>query len=323
MASVNVVVTCTKRKTRTPVSQLRLGEVAGATPEARAALWVDRLKAASSDRVRALDLYAGDHWSVVRSLPGAGARSGIEVRLWICSAGYGLVPAEAGLHPYSATFSDRHADQVHRFTGLSRRESHRRWWAALEPWEGPQPGEPRTIRDLAQRTPEIPIVMVGSDSYLDPLAPDLRSTLGVLASPDLLIMISGGTKRSAGLDQNLIPFDARLNSVLRGPLMSLNARVVRELLVSGTELSAPATTEWLAELGRELPHFKYPVRERISDDEVIAFIRGELVDNPRARWSPLHRKLRETLRLACEQKRFRDLFVTVAAEAGAQEGLSL
>lgn len=320
MPGVNLVVTCTKRKTRTPIPGLRLGEVAAESAEARAELWAERLRTATGDRIPAFDLYAGDHWSVVRSIPRTGARSGHEVKLWICSAGYGLISAEAEVHPYSATFSSRHADQVHRFTGVSRRESHRRWWAALQGWEGPHAGEPRTIRDLAQRAPDVPIVVVGSDSYLDPLAADLRSAVEVLASPDLLIMLSGGTGHSAGLERNLVPFDARLNRVLHGPLMSLNARVAREILARRVGLSVPAVTGWITEFGRELPRFAYPVRGRITDAEVTAFIRRELDDNSRVRWSPLHRKLRDELGLACEQKRFRDLFFTVVRRAGAQEG---
>ncbi|MBV9109251.1 MAG: hypothetical protein JO306_07585 [Gemmatimonadetes bacterium] len=319
MANVNVVVTCTKGKTRKPSLELQLGDVSAATPEERASLWIARLEKARGEKTRAFDLYSGDHWSVVRSLPAAAARSGSDVQLWICSAGYGLIRADTQLHPYSATFSNPNPDQVHRFSGISRREAHRRWWATLTQWAGPQRGAPRTIREIAERQPETPIVVVGSESYVDPIAADLRSTAGVLHSPDQLVILSAGTGRMAGLESNLASYDARLNRLLSGALMSLNVRVARELLEWGVEISTGEVNEWLADFGREVPRFEYPVRDRLSDDQVKAFIRGELTADPNVRWTSLHKKLRRELHLACEQKRFRDLFFTVRAEPDAQE----
>lgn len=319
MDRVNVVVTCTKRKTRPAAADLQLRSVSAETPELRAERWIEALESARGEVVPALDLYSGDHWKVVRSLSAAGLRSGREVQLWVCSAGYGLISASTHLHPYSATFSDRHPDQVHRFSHLSRRESHRRWWAALTVWRGPDPSAPRTITGLASKAPDVPIVVVGSESYLEPLAADLQQAARKLTSLDRLLLLSGGMNRSPALEQNLIAFDARLTRALRGPLMSLNVRVAREMLEQGIDLTTSAVSRWVSEFGRELKPFEYPVRERTGDEEVKAYVRRELASNPGARWSPLHRKLREALQLACEQKRFRDLFFTVRAEAGAQE----
>lgn len=314
MTRVNVVVTCTKRKTRPPAEGLRLQTVESGTPEERAAGWVSHLRSATGEAVPALDLYAGDHWAVVRELPGAGARGGHEVRLWICSAGYGLIPASAEIHPYSATFSAGHPDAVHSPGPLGRSETHRRWWDAISAWEGPVPGAPRTLADLAAQEPGSPLLVVASPSYLDPLTKDLRAATGALRQPDSLLVLSGGAGPLQGLERQQVHFDARLQRRLGGAMMSLNVRLVREVLAGGVPIRSDEVAAFVDALARDLPEFRYPERRRQSDEEVTAYIREELGRDGQVRWSPLHRKLREQLGLACEQKRFRSLYEAVRAE---------
>lgn len=314
MRRVNLVVTCTKRKSRRPADALRLREVPPAAPEERASAWLDRLRAGDGEVVPALDLYAGDHWSVIRELPDAGEWGGVEVRLWICSAGYGLIPADAGVLPYSATFSAGHPDSVHAPGVVSRGEAHRRWWRALAEWKGPVPDAPRTLRALAAREPEVAVMVVASPSYLDPLMADLREAAAALRDPESLMVVSGGAGALAGLERQQVPFDARLQAQLGGAMMSLNARVAREVLSSRTELRASAVAGAIQALARDLPEFRYPERVRQTDEQVRAYLHGELSASPEARWTPLHRKLRDQLGLACEQKRFRGLWEKVRAE---------
>ena len=58
-------------------------------------------------------------------------------------------------------------------------------------------------------------------------------------------------------------------------------------------------------------------RKPLTDEEVKRFIRGKLRANPKARHSPLLRSLRESGQ-ACEQKRFKNLFLEVQEEIRAQ-----
>src|SRR5258707_1212852 len=87
----------------------------GGTSWARATAWVERLASeVNTPAVRAVDLYAGEHWRVAASLPDLviDAATGTDARLWACSAGYGLIPAHAMVRPYAATLSPGHADSV-------------------------------------------------------------------------------------------------------------------------------------------------------------------------------------------------------------------
>jgi hypothetical protein len=311
------VVPCTKRKTRPIPDEARLRSVAGASPEERVERWVERLRGSSGETVPALSLYGGDHWSVVRSVASDGDLP-YRVQLWVCSAGYGLVAADAPLRPYSATFSKGHPDSTHATTPeLGQRESFRRWWRALARWEGPVPGAARSVLDLAHATPEATILVAGSARYLGAMEDDLLQARRALESPEALTIVSAAGVCLGQLESSRPAFDARLARKIGGGLMSLNVRVLREVLRGGTAPPrTPDVAARVAALASGLAPFQKPRRAPLTDDEVRAYLREELYRSPGARWSPLHRRLRDA-GSACEQKRFRRLHEEVRAESGS------
>src|SRR5262245_59621662 len=108
---------------------LRLRTVRTLDQGERVRRWWRNLFEASHDSVLANDLYLGDHWSIVKSLPGIATKSGFRAFLWVASAGYGLIPGAASIRPYSATFASGNPDSV--FThqlGEIRLDIHRAWW---------------------------------------------------------------------------------------------------------------------------------------------------------------------------------------------------
>jgi hypothetical protein len=291
--------------------------VDGASPEERVERWIKRLGGVTGAMVPALDLYGGDHWSVVRSVVSDGGLP-YRVRLWVCSAGYGLVAADAPLRPYSATFSSGHPDSTHATTPvLGQRESFRRWWRALARWEGPVPGAARSVVDLARATPAASIVVAGSAPYLRAMEDDLLQACRALDTPEALTIVSAAEVRLGELESNRPPFDARLARKIGGGLMSLNVRVLREVLRGGTAPPrTPDVAARVAELARGMAPFQKPRRAPLSDEQVRAYLRDELDRSPGGRWSPLHRRLRDA-GSACEQKRFRRLYEEVREESGS------
>src|SRR5262249_51154771 len=149
--------------------------------------WVARLLSDRSQLLPAFELYAGDHWSIVRTLRTIAVDVGLKAEIWVCSAGYGLVRTASCLKPYAATFSSRHPDGVpSRLDDPVGADVVQHWWAHLAKWEGPEPGMPRTIADLARTNPRAPMLVAGSPSYLNAIAADLSQAANALASEDLL-----------------------------------------------------------------------------------------------------------------------------------------
>lgn len=308
--SVNVLVTCTNRKRLPPAPGLTLGSVAGRSAMERCAAWIDRLREPGFPLTPVRELYSGDHWHVVCSLAEELRAAGRGVSFWVCSAGYGLIPLDAPVRSYAATFAPNQTDSVDgRLRGPEAKQARQVWWSGLSAWEGPSPGSPRSVAELARRNPGTTLLVAGSASYLDAMSCDLLDTAGRLERSDRLAVFSAGTDSLPGLDGHLIPCDARLQGLLGGALSSLNARCLRFAFehAKAKELNAAGLREiFVRTIGKQperLPHARTP----LSDADVRDYIRAALKGEPGLRPTPLLRRLRESGR-ACEHSRFTTLF---------------
>lgn len=310
---LHIIVSCTDRK-RLPVPpELHLREVREERPEQRVRRWCRHLRHHPLPARPAEALYAGDHWSIARELPSLAAQARLRPRLWVVSAGYGLIPAEAPVRPYSATFCPRHADSVlPRVRTPSTPALLQGWWRALAREPGPVPGAPRLVHELARASPRGRLLVVASPPYIRALEEDLALAARALVRPEQLLVISTPVAASKGvLAPHWVASSARLRPQLGGALSSLHVRLARELLgrvrEEGTALmDAPGVQEYYRRLlHRSVPPPR-PERTPMTDDEVLQFIahesRGE-----RCSWSAALRRLRDTGH-ACEQQRFRRLF---------------
>jgi hypothetical protein len=287
---LHIVVTCANRKRHAVAPPLRLGSLGQRRPAARFATWTTRLGSSTHPRYPALDLYAGEHWQVVRSLTSDTAL-GARVVLWVASAGYGLIPADVAICAYGATFSAGR-DAV----GTTVAEVAD-WWGRLGDWPGPVPDQPRTFTDLARRTRSATIIAVLSEAYQRACADDLLAAAALVGSDALSVV--GPPDAHPQLTDLLVPVTAPLRHTVGGSLQALNVRAARHLLTHGAgsgraalREAAVAATPANAPAGR-------PTGQRMSDAEVRAYIRAQ----PHTSATQLLRRLRDTGR-SCEQARF-------------------
>ena len=296
--SCHVIVTCTNRKTRPVPAWLRLDSVPGRGIAQRAQNWVARLCATdSTPLIAAQDLYAGEHWTIARGLPNVGSYA--KVQLWVCSAGYGLLPAEALVRPYAATFSSG-SDRVPGGVGGARE-----WWHALTGWEGPVPGQPRSIRSLAARDPSACFLIALSAAYLDACRDDITAAAGQVVDPGTFMVVSAGAQFPERAGVAMVPSDARLQAVLGGTRQALNARIAADLL-SRRIGSRTEATHYLTRLLAEQPPLTRYERKKLSDQEVTEMITDRLGQAPGISASRLLREFRDA-GYACEQQRFAEL----------------
>jgi hypothetical protein len=306
---VHIVVTCTNRKRYPVPARFRLGDLQECQQAVRFAAWTRRL-GTDEPAIPAIDLYGGEHWQIAQGLP---AVVGHTARLWVCSAGYGLVAAETRLNPYAATFSPGDADSVGRSSSQVRD-----WWQRLTEWAGPETGQPRSFAELARRDPTASVVAVLSDAYIRACADDLRDAADQLGDRDQFVVVGPAT-RHRDIDDLLVPVSARLRALVGGSLQALHARVAAHLLTTTTARQGTISRAWLRDAARQATTTAPadPSRRsggiRLSDQEVRSFIRTELATGA-ASATVLLRRLRASGR-SCEQSRFKQLFAdTVAAE---------
>lgn len=301
---INLIGSCSDRK-RFPVTrELRLGSSTSAGAPSRPQAWIRRLQEADAPTVSAAELYAGDHWAVLRGLSQS---QDADIRLSIVSAGYGLIQSRDPIKPYSATFALGGADSVHGPSGR-RVQALQSWWSALSRWPGPG-GGPRTLKELATRNPGAPMIIVASGSYLVAVEPDLRAARDALADPSLLIVCSVGSKVSNWVADHQLPVDSRLTRIVGGSSVSLNARLARFIIQSRKihRFQRSRLERYLSEQIEHLAPISRPVRVKLTDEAVARFIRNSKRVRPGISSSAALRLLRER-GLACEQSRFGDLF---------------
>lgn len=298
---LHIVVTCANRKRLAVPATLQLRRTPGKRTGERAVRWIERIATTGADTVPARNLYAGEHWDVARNLPAA-AEAFVRPMLWVASAGWGLIPADAAIRPYSATFSLRHLDSVASTTAGTRA-----WWGELSRWEGPTSGIARSLTALLTDHPRDRLLLVLSQSYLAACSADLRATLEQ-ASDGQVSLISAGATPHADLADVMLPVDARLQHLVGGSRGSLNVRIAKHLLTAGLSNHA-AMSEHLRCLLAVSPKLISYGRQRLNDNDVLAFIRTRLSADPTLSHSRLLRALRDA-GMACEQARFADLFAT-------------
>jgi len=236
--------------------------------------------------------------------------AGFAPRVWICSAGYGLVRAASSLSPYSATFATNKPDSVVRSVNADAIDATRQlWWKLIGQWKGPEPGQPRSLKELVRRYPKDPFVIAGSGDYLRALRNDLNEARSIHRMPNKFILVSAGLRQFGDLTKHLLPCDVRLRKRLKGSCHSLNARIVRDLLQNSERwpldmaVLQPQYLRKLSRLTAFVPHGRRP----LTDNQVFAAIRAAMRTDPSATHSALLRHLRNSGR-ACEQKRFAAIF---------------
>ncbi len=311
---VRVVVGCAHRKRRPPAQGLRLG-IYPTDIEVRSTQWIKRIGSPESDTVTAHDLYMGEHWSVVRSLPETARDAGCTAEIWVVSAGYGLVPAQSSLESYSATFSPGSRDSVALgVSGKERNETNRYWWEQLTKPRKTQASEATSLAGLARKDPSVPMIVALSEAYVQAVREDLVAASVAMGDQRNLLLVATGDPL-ANLEHAHLPCDARFVNSLGGTRTALNARVV-DLMIRNYHHHSFDLTKVRRILQDSLDRAgsipSYGHRERKSDVTIRGLIRGQLCKRDYSK-SALLRILRDE-GVSCEQKRFNNLFEEVRNE---------
>jgi len=290
-----VVTSCTNRKRHAPAAELcgRNLPRLEATPLAQA--WRDRFERASGGVVPVSELYCGRGFREAER----GARV-LGARLWVVSAGLGLVPADFEAPSYSLTLSPGAPDAVQRV--LMGPVSA--WWEAIQgkPFE-----DAGGLILVALPSPYLKLVAQAWSRW-----PAERLARVRLFTKDL----PGGLPRA--LAAQWMPYDDRLDRLgdgLAGTQGDFAQRAMRHFAETFAGAAADVAAD-AARVREALAPVATPPRaerERLSDEELVALIRREW-DVVAGRSGAMLARLRRELNVACEQGRFKDLFGRAAAE---------
>lgn len=264
-----------------------------------ASLWRERLKG-SVNRVALTSLYCGRGWREA-----VAAAEVCHSRLFVVSAGLGLISAAAEAPAYNLTLVSGSPDDI---TRKLRRGTSGDWWDCISDGSSPV-GEALGDQGIILAALSRPyLAMVGREWSRWP--PDLKDRLR------LFTLDRSGVPE--GLQQFLMPYDERLETLGAGHAGTRSDFAQRALRHFATHFaSTSGDVQQHAEMVRRaLAPFSMPVvpdRERLTDHEIIGLIHREW-DAVGGRSGAMLVHLRRGLDVACEQGRFKLLFARAAQE---------
>jgi hypothetical protein len=310
---IHVVVACSQTKRQAAPLALHLSQVRGRSVSERASRWLERLQNARAS-ADARELYGGPYWAGVRRVEDkleAAKRSG---RVWVSSAGYGLISAGTPVSAYNATFARGSDDSVLAGIGANdTTDALQEWWAVIAGWAGPHSAAaPRTLTDLLLGDLNSAVLVVAGPNYVRAMADDLSNAIAA-AGVDRVAVISPGLSHKStwlgSVRSCLLRAGAEWEHRVGAGKTTLGIRVAEQLL-QHAQFSADnlaTARNQLERLGRRLPDPVTHDRTTVTDDAVNRFIKQRLRQDPAASFTQLLRAFRDK-GFACEYKRFRSLF---------------
>jgi hypothetical protein len=295
---LHLVTNCTARKRTGGVPGVRARDLRQGSTTQRSQQWIDLLQNRSTAVRSASDLYVGEHWSVAL----AASRRRPSVQLWVVSAGYGLMPADALVTNYDATFSLKTPDSV-----AATRAGTQEWWQRVNEWSGPSSPTRSSRASLAELTGSGHVLAALSEPYLLALQHDIEQL-----EPSRFHLISAGCADPA-FQHHLLAADGSARMALGGSLISVNIRIADHLIkmVPPGKWSRRKLSLELEQLRSTTPPLPKLDRAPQDDEQILQWIRTARTHDPSLSASRGLRLLRSS-GMACEQRRFSTLFRTAA-----------
>ena len=175
---LNIIVTCTSRKTIKPHPDLRISAFTDSNE--RANDWIAAVEKANEsvkldEKIMPLDLYAGEHWKIAKELPvHLKNNRHWEGDLWVLSAGYGLLHEKAKIISYAAAFSSGKADSISPSLNTDSKAFRTEWWSKLTKLSTGKEGKPKSLQELGREDEYSKFLIACSQPYLQAISDDLK-----------------------------------------------------------------------------------------------------------------------------------------------------
>ncbi|MER8779406.1 hypothetical protein [Mesorhizobium sp. M0977] len=291
-----VVTICTFRKRARPPVESTPASLPIDTQDAIQTAWIEKVRTLPAN-VAAGEIYAGRGFSLA-----ARASAIASAKLYILSAGLGLVAADRKVPLYGLTVSAGHSDSIAArvrgefdpgawFSGLQSSPLSDHWVDAVGRGSG------RILIALTRPYAQ----MVGES--LNALGPQTLARLRIFGASLASVL-------PPALHPALAPYDARLEAILPGTRSDFSQRALHHFvgLVAGgsgqeaRDADYAAVTRALAKVAAP----ERPARPRRTDEELLELIAARLQSQLGV--ARILRALRDEEGVACEQSRFSRLY---------------
>lgn len=298
-----LIIPCTDRKRLEPREDLRARNLAAGTAREVASEWIKRVATAKPKKLHG-EVYCGRAYREAIY-----AAKELSAELAVISAGLGVVRANRRIPAYSLTVSSGNEDTIlDKITSGEARPDA--WWRALKLVQDEVIG----LHDVVRGESAELILLALSASYARLVRDDLMN-LSVAEAKRFRVFGAGIAEHlPPQLAGSVMPYDVRLNgpdSPIPGTMSDFASRALhhfakclKDRVVSAR--CADDDRQILATLMKTWRLPDAPIRQRMTDDEVVHFIVKHW-EKTGGRSGVSLRNLRDSGN-ACEQSRFRDLF---------------
>lgn len=295
-----LVTNCSARKTVPPAAGLTFNDLVQGSQGQVADQWKSALKRAPV-LTSASDLYCGRGVRRMQRLA-----THISARLFIASAGLGLVRSGDRIPSYNLSVSPGIVSAVQR--RVSGEFSAKEWWGGLQESKYAVPFQQVFGADTG-------LVLIAVSSAYVPLLTSQLCQLESAQRDRLRLFGAVDSRYPHQLSHLLLPYDKRLDALVRGPKIDFAQRAAEHFIsgcISGDAF--PATLElqraWVNTQLEVVASLSPKKRQVVSDAEIRA-IAAKLAAQGICQTRALS-ILRQQRGVACEQRRFRRLFLEVA-----------
>ena len=256
--------------------------------------WTTKVKSSTS-QVSALETYGGRTF-----IEAVAVTEKLQAELYVVSAGLGLVKASENIPNYSLTVSKGEGSIGNWL--LSQNKSPSDWWLALNQ----QLGRSNAIRKIIKSSEGV--IFALPSTYLEMIDIELEKLPPELLAKIFIITSTAGRKAiSSKLKERALPYDERLDSAknYQGTRNDFAQRALKHF-VAETDFINQDINGVKNEINSYLKKYKkpeIPARAKLDDEAIVSLIEKNWNACGGTR-DKLHRYLRDTALVACEQNRF-------------------
>jgi len=217
--------------------------------------WDDLIKNTPYPTLKAIDLYKGALWKQVKSI----YESPLLDKLYIISAGYGILKPTDEIKPYSIGFRQDSFDAVQ-----TRGYSSQEWWDGLK--------SNINLKEIIESNPNKKVILYGSNAYMRAISNEVKPLLG---SPNLFI-VSPDTN-SKDFNPFLIKPPLKMRYILGGNTVTVTINCIKYLIENSKDITwdISSINQMFLDLCKDCPDPFFTDRkskEKKPDDFFINFI---------------------------------------------------
>lgn len=301
---INIISSCTNSKKQTPSEAFKIANFkTDMQLEDVINIWNENIEKETIQVYEATKLYKGAAWKATLDTTTMLATK-FNTRLYVASAGYGLIHAETKICSYDSTFASSTANSITKFIVNADKNANVQWWNMINKFK------------LSSFQKGSYFFIVLPHEYLS-AAQDTIKLLVEKFDKKVFIFIANKHPIPLFMKKNIIKFDSRFNNFQTGVLSNMLQRAVlwlsSEIIKKEIPLVHQELQKHIDAKMNNFEAFNMPVRSKLSEDEIRNKIEKMILKDKNLSASKGLKNFRNS-GYACEQKRFGKIFKEVKSE---------